>query len=415
MKFNLISVNKNRFINSIQSVLSSALINVINIIIIGILINEYGNDEYGKYAFVYVTITLIGSTLGLSIGGVCSTLVASRMKRNIIQVYRLGLLTLFLAVFFGILISIGVSFEIFPTFGLSKSTFVAIMCLSIIMSTADSFLKSILIGLKKINVFFWGVVVAASVNIFFLYFLKNNFGIYIGLISYSLSLVSFIIISLISLKIHSHSITLKMFRKRGESTQLRKDAFINLLSSVFFPSVLWFVYFMLRNYGGNNNVAEFNLAYQCFLVVTFVPATANRILLPYIVESKTEKDRVGLLKQASKINLIISIPIVFILILFGNDLFKLLSSKIVISQFVIVTITFAAALVNLTAPTGIYLMARADFLGGLKLNFLSMLLLFFLSAFLIPKNGVIGACLAFLLSYTFHAVVSYNYLKKSII
>ena len=407
-------LKKESVVLSVYSVLGSLFSNLANILIIGLIIHFLSKEIYGEYSFLYVTITSLGSTVGLATGVVATNLVADWRKRNFYSIIYLFILSILISLVGSIFVAVAIFNDIYSSFDISDLMLSLLTGFLIFMYTVDSFFKSILVGLKKMKLFSISIIIGACVNVTFLLIFIDSIEKLGALISLLISLVFVTTISfygiLKSSKINIKQFFVKKILRLNED--YRKSVFYNLLSSIIFPSVLWVIYYLIKNKGGDINVAEFNLGFQCFIIVTFIPTTANRVLVPLLISKFDIVSKKKMVNNTLIVNSIFSLLAIIFVNFFLQDLIFLFSDKIILNRYIIFFMSLAAFCTNMSAPIGQFIMSQSKFKLGLQLNLISMTILLLLSLYFVNRMLANGGAFAFFLAYLFHLIISITYIYK---
>ena len=402
-----------RLKQSLLSIIGSIYSALINIYLISLFIDFTNKEIYGLYAYIWVTITTIGNTLGLSIGAIGTTYVSKSLNENLDLLIKLLNFCLKFSVIGAIIFYL--FFAQNNYLQITNGTEILIFSiLSIFLCCIDSFFKSILIGLKMMKQFTFGVIIGSTVNLLLLVVLVSNYNIIGGIISY--------FFAELFLVIYYYSILLKIYKKNKKAyhsndskvnKKLIKDVFLNLLSSLFYPFVLWYSYFLIKNNGNYNDVSKFNISYQFFILITFIPVVSNRVLVPFIVNAASKHN---LIIRTMFYNFVIGATSIVVLFYFGNDIFIFLNLTIRFDSLIDILMAVTGLILITSVPIGQLIISELEIKKGTLFNFISMFGVFIFSSLFYQKLGLNAIGISFIVGYFLNLLLSliylYNFKKK---
>lgn len=396
-----------RLKQSLLSIIGSIYSAIINIYLISLFIDFTNKEIYGLYAYIWVTITTIGNTLGLSIGAIGTTYVSKSLNENLDLLIKLLNFCLKFSVIGAIIFYL--FFAQNNYLQITNGTEILIFSiLSIFLCCIDSFFKSILIGLKMMKQFTFGVIIGSTVNLLLLVVLVSNYNIIGGIISY--------FFAELFLVIYYYSILLKIYKKNKKAyhsndskvnKKLIKDVFLNLLSSLFYPFVLWYSYFLIKNNGNYNDVSKFNISYQFFILITFIPVVSNRVLVPFIVNAASKHN---LIIRTMFYNFVIGATSIVVLFYFGNDIFIFLNLTIRFDSLIDILMAVTGLILITSVPIGQLIISELEIKKGTLFNFISMFGVFIFSSLFYQKLGLNAIGISFIVGYFLNLLLSLIYL-----
>ncbi|MCL1049568.1 flippase [Shewanella abyssi] len=152
----------------------------------------------------------------------------------------------------------------------------------------------------------------------------------------------------------------------------------------------------------NESVAYFKVAMQAVALIALGLHSVNAVIMPNIARLYKKGDlqeTQALLTKSVRLSSLVSLPIIFFLIIFGEFAISLLFGKDYLAAYPILVILCFGQLVNvLMGSVGLVLNMTGNEKSTLKSLFITLLLNLILLAVLIPMYGAIGAAIAVSLS-----------------
>jgi O-antigen/teichoic acid export membrane protein len=259
-------------------------------------------------------------------------------------------------------------------------------------------------------------------SIFLFYFDKQEYLIDTFLIGFILlSFVSYLMIKhSLNQQIKKHTINIVNSNFLITSKEIIKKSYPMAMSGLFFFLLLSFDVMFLKKYYGNEEVAYYSTAIKLSTFIAMIILSLNISIASKISEFYVLKKNIelkNLIKKTSRIifsfSLLITLPLVFfskeILTNFGNHYERASTPLIIIilgqgfcSLFGVVSIYF-----NMTEKQKVFTF----------IMFCAVLINFITNFILVPKYGMNGAAISFVLSMLFWNLASiiYAYLKDKIL
>jgi O-antigen/teichoic acid export membrane protein len=411
-------MNKKFLSSSLFSVLASLISNCANFIIISLLIDKLGKSNYGEYSFLFITISSVGTTIGLSTGVIATNYASMSSDNSLEKIYKLLTSSIFFAFFAGILIYGMFFFQILPYFGNSFSVIFLLTFTGVILATLDSFYKSVVVGLERILLFSITTVSGSLIYILGILFFQKSLSQTIVLICYIFSLFVMVIIIHVSIKIKAVNI-LKLFKYNNSffkivKTNQNRNVLLNIFASVFGSFALWFMYASIRSHGNSNDLADFNIGYQFYLIISFLPIMTNRILIPFLIKAKNKARELSIIRTTILLNISMSLFAAIVIYFFNDFIFEVLSKKIVVNQLILLFMSIAAIFSSVASPVGQYLFSKFEYGLSFKFNLIFSVLLVGLGYISIYYYQAVGAAFAFAISYLIHSFNVIYYFSKKI-
>lgn len=249
--------------------------------------------------------------------------------------------------------------------------------------------------------YYWGVIGALI-----------GFGI--GYVIMSISYFFYVRKNMVSRNI---SRSLKVFNK-NDVELLYKFSLPAALSSLLIGPVFWIARTMLANSpNGYGELGIYEVADQWKIIILFIPSSISNILIP-ILSSIYSQGKSESYNKTLKYNIIINTSITFILAtlvaLFAKWIMCLYGSEFD-DIWTLIIVIYSTVFTSIASVIGIAITSKGKMWVGLGFNLLwSLIFLCFVSLFLKMELGAKGLALALLLSYLFHSINQYIYLKKTI-
>lgn len=401
-----------RLKQSLLSIIGSLISAIVNIYLISLFISFTDTVVYGLYAFIWVTITTIGNTIGLSVGAIATTYSSESLDKNLYVLIKL-LKFCFKFLIFGVIIFC-LFFKVNNFFEIVNGIEIFIFSvLSIFLCCIDSFFKSILIGLKMMKQFTIGVIIGSIVNLILLIFLVTNYNILGGIISYFFAELFLVIyyfkflFTIYTKKKKKNKFSISTWTKN----KLIKNVYFNILSSLFYPFVLWHSYYLINNNSNYADITKFNISHQFFILITFIPVVSNRVLVPFIVKAKSKHI---LIFRTMFNNLVIGTASILILFYAGNNVFKFLNLNVRFSSLLDMLMVFSGLILIVSVPIGQLILSELKIITGAFFNFISMSVVFVFSSLFYQTFGLNTIGISFIAGYTLNLFLSLIFLKKFI-
>ena len=190
-----------------------------------------------------------------------------------------------------------------------------------------------------------------------------------------------------------------------------------LLSSAFLSISSWTDIFMLGTMATKADVGIYSAAYKLSTATLLVILTVNIVIAPKIAELYNKKNIKQLKSEvlnANRLMTVLTLPIVFVLILFRKFLLGVFGIEFLGGELALIILSFGF-LVNAFSGTVTQILNMTDYQIILRNLMLSMAIInIALNYFLIPKYGINGAAAASLISQTFINLFAVFYVKKKL-
>lgn len=148
----------------------------------------------------------------------------------------------------------------------------------------------------------------------------------------------------------------------------------------------------------NESVAYFKVAMQAVALIALGLTSVNMVIMPNVARLYKKGDLKGtqeLLTKSVRLSALVSLPIIFVLIIFGEFVITLLFGKEYLRVYPILVILCFGELVNvLMGSVGVVLNMTGNEKNALKTHFITLILNLVLLATLVPLYGDIGAAVS---------------------
>lgn len=148
----------------------------------------------------------------------------------------------------------------------------------------------------------------------------------------------------------------------------------------------------------NESVAYFKVAMQAIALIALGLTSVNAVIMPNVARFYKKGDlkaTQALLTKSVRLSALVSLPIIFFLIIFGEFAISLLFGKDYLEAYPILVILCFGQLVNvLIGSVGLVLGMTGNEKSTLKVQFITLLLNLMLLVVLVPLYGGIGAAIA---------------------
>jgi len=190
------------------------------------------------------------------------------------------------------------------------------------------------------------------------------------------------------------------------------------LSSLCFFLMLSFDVFLLKKYYSNQEVAFYAVAVKLFNILSMIIIAVNINVAPKLAQFYATKDfdkLIEILKKSKKMIFISNLIIGSILIVFGKFILNLFGSNYVNSYFPMLILVIGQMMVSFFGSTSALLnMSNKQHLFK-NILISATLLNLILNVILIPKYGMIGAAISFVISSLFWNCISVYYVKYKLL
>lgn len=337
-----------------------ALLNNVILILIMIFMSRTMDQVAYAHIIIYQTTlmmisTLVSSCLGLAIIKFCSEYRADSNVEMIVNIIRNAVLILILTILFFVLLTFSSSKEIsLYVFGGGNLINYTLLVFTVILVSTDSIVKSVLISYQKIKPLYISSVFSSFVSCgLFLIFhaiLGERVGLYWFTLYYLLQLISSLVCCYL------------IFEKRCISILSSKDVDLknlrmligfcipSFLSSLLILPCHWFVQYLIKNHDTTLlGVAIFGICLQWFSILSFIPNSVGRVILPMLSDNN-KNDALAFMKMATRVNLIICIPIFAFIFIFSNTILRTYGEQYLIYRDIFILSALSSLVMSVQLP-----------------------------------------------------------------
>jgi len=198
---------------------------------------------------------------------------------------------------------------------------------------------------------------------------------------------------------------------------LLKFSLPSLLSGLMVGPIIWVCNTMLVNRpGGYNEMAIYEAATQWKNTIAFLPAILSSIVLPLISSTTLDRNKFKkIMKINIKLNLYISFIIAIIISIFSTLIMNTFGTDFINGANVLIILAISTILSSVNSVIGQALAGKDRMWVAFLFNLIwGVILIFFSHLFIQFNYGALGLALAFLISYVFHSIIQFIYLKHQI-
>jgi O-antigen/teichoic acid export membrane protein len=387
------------------------------IMLIGIIIvRSLSNAEYGQFAIIQSTLSMVGIFAGLGLGTTATKYVAELKLTNTQLLSRIFNLISHVSYFgAGFIVIILYVFSDFIARDMlnapALSLWIALGAIAVFFNSVDGFQIGVLMGLESVKHAVISSVCAALTALPITIFLVKVYGFPGAVIALVVTAAIRWIISFQVLRhnIKKWNISRLPYRWKEEGKILRNFAFPALMSGLMIGPAHWICHAMLMHSPeGDKQMAVIGITTQWFYALMFIPAAANRIILPVLTDmlAAQEQDKSQrILRVTMLANLIVILPISMILVLISPYIMSLYGVDYRADWMSLVCAVLASAISVVCMPLGQFLAASSKMWIAWLIN-LGWASVYILSTYFLLGYGALGVTVALLIAYLVHALWS---------
>lgn len=188
-----------------------------------------------------------------------------------------------------------------------------------------------------------------------------------------------------------------------------------ILSAIVVSPTFWAIRTMLVSKGGFEELAIYEAADQCKLMILFIPTTLSNIILPILSNTAVDGNRKfwKILKANMFLNGGISFLIAIVISVFSTIIMRVYGKAYTGGEIVLVIIALSTIFTSTSNVVGIAIASKAKMWYGLMFNTIwAILTILFCRLFLYFNLGAVGVAYSLLASYFCHFIYQIIYLKK---
>lgn len=384
-----------------------------------------GKEEYGQFGIIKSTILMFAMFAGLELGMTATKYISQYRNSDKPLIERIIGISNFFAITISLLISIGVFFfskkiaDQIAAPQLYKE--IQISSFILFFSSINGVQNGILNGLEKfkivsINNAIAGVISSLALIISMLYFSLDGI-----IIAFGSNFVLLFIFNYVSLKknfYNEYKITLFDKNNFKELKVLWHFSLPAILAGLMVSPVIWYCNYTLVNQkSGYQEMAVFDIANQWRNTILFIPAALSQIALPLLASNLKNKEEYKVIfKKNLKLNLYIAIFFVISFVILAPVIISFYGPKYsnALAPMIVMFITTGFIAVN--NVIGQAIASQGKMWLGFFVNCLWAISLIISNYILVVyfKLGALGISIAYLISYSFHSLLQFIYIKRKL-
>jgi O-antigen/teichoic acid export membrane protein len=417
--------NQKLFHNSFW-IISGNILSKVSLLIATIIMARYlDKNEYGQFGIIKSTILMFAMFAGLELGMTATKYISQYKATNKNLIERIVGLSNFVVILISLLISslVYIFSEQIAIQIAAPSLFNEIRISSFILffSSINGLQAGILNGLEKfkqvsINTAIAGVI--SSIALVFCTFYSSLDAI---IVAFGSNFVLLFVFNYFSLKRYFfNEYNVKVFDKGNfkETNVLWKFSLPAILAGLMVGPVIWYCNLLLVNQiGGYEQMAIFDVANQWRNTVLFIPSALSQIALPMLAANLNNREnyRAIFIKNV-KLNLYIALIFVTILILVVPIIIWFYGDRYLNATIPMILMFTTTGFVAVNNVIGQAIASQGKMWAGFLANMLWAIILILASWFFIIyfEMGAIGLSIAYLISYIFHTLIQFTFIKKKL-
>ena len=173
--------------------------------------------------------------------------------------------------------------------------------------------------------------------------------------------------------------------------------------------------FLLEQYYSFAIVAYYGVAIKISTIISIILSSINATIAPKISKLFFENNMIQLgnvIKKATLLNFILSLPIIIVLILFSDYILSFFGDSYVVVSSALYIILIGQTFNALCGPVGLYFNMTGKQNYFQRIVFLALIINIILNIILIPKFEMIGAAISTAFSFVLWNVVGVVYIYK---
>jgi O-antigen/teichoic acid export membrane protein len=225
--------------------------------------------------------------------------------------------------------------------------------------------------------------------------------LYGALFSFILSLVLGTVLALYFIKKIFPSLTDKGLKSVFESRDILNFSWPLLLADFFGLIVIWINILMIGYFKASEEVGIYSAAHRTALLGEIILISFNAIFSPIVADlyNRRELEKLAhLFKIVIKWTFSLSIPICLLMLFFSSDILQLFGQKYVSGAMCLALLSIAQLVNSAFGSSGFLIMMAGKSRINLANNFVAAILNIGLNVVLIPRYGIVGAAVSFLIA-----------------
>ena len=399
-------------------------ISKVALLIATIIMARYmGKEEYGQFGVIKSTILMFALFAGLELGMTSTKYIAQYLGKDNKKIERIiGLSNLF-AITLSLVISVLVylfSNKIAVQISApSLSSEIKLSSFILFFSSMNGIQTGILNGLQEFKIASINNMIAGVLSSILLIISSVYGGLDALVIAFGLNFVIIFILNYFSIRKRFYSeFTISILSKENfrELDVLWRFSLPAILAGLIVGPVIWICnYFLVNQNNGYVEIANFDIANQWRNTVLFVPAALSQIVLPLLTSFVGDKDAYKkMFYKNLKINFYVGFSFVIILVLLTPVIIWFYGSKYDNAYYPMIIMFVTTGFISVNNVIGQAIASQDKMWLGFFVNLMWAIVLLLSAYLLIVKYplGALGISLAYLISYIFHTIIQFVYIKK---
>jgi O-antigen/teichoic acid export membrane protein len=254
------------------------------------------------------------------------------------------------------------------------------------------------------------------------YFLAQSFGLKGAVIAYLIAALLTFLASFVLWRVSIRKSIAKVSDSmKAESSSFTLNRLLTTSTPLLWVTTLslfmgWGSTFFIALWNSNLEVGTYTMAARMAMPIGMILTSIASISMPKFAEIHSTSDiktlaRTG--RRASKLAVILSLPLLFILIIFSTELMSIFGSEFKVAGGVLIVLTIGQFVAVVTAATGQALMVTGHECLARNSSLISALLFLILNLVLIPKYGIMGAAIATTLGLIARSILTWIFLYRA--
>lgn len=419
------SINKKIFNQGFWILLGNLISKFVLLIATVFMTNYLGKEEYGQFGIIKSTILMFAMFAGMELGMTSTKYIAQYKSVDVKKVERVvGLSNLF-----AIVISLLVSFLIYwfseeiaiQINAPRLHSEIRISSFILFFSSLNGVQSGILAGIEKFKELSVNGAIAGVVSSIGLVVSSRYFGLNAVIVAFGFNYVLCCLLNFFTLK--------KSFYKDFSVTIFSRENFkeLDVLWSFSLPAILaglmvapvtWLCnYFLVNQPNGYEQMANFDIANQWRNTILFIPSALSQIVLPMLASKVGNKiDYRIVFNKNLKINLYFGVILSLFFCGMSPLIIYIYGDKYNDALVPMIVMFLTTALIATNNVIGQGIASQGKMWLGFFVNTVWAIILLSSSILLIKyfQLGAVGLSIAYLISYIFHTIIQYLYLKKNL-
>lgn len=420
---NTSEINKMIINSGFWILLGSFISNVILLIATVLITKLVSKQVYGEFGIIKSTINMFSVFAGLGLGLTATKYIAQFKNSDKQKTSRIiGLSNTF---------SLIISFSVLVIFLLfSKplaiqinaphlSSELKVAGILLFFSALNGVQKGILSGFEKFKEIAINSIIASVISVITQIIGAIAFGLNGIIIGFGINFFLLYILNYYSInKVTAKEYKFSLFEVENfkESKIIWKFSLPAVLSGLMVSPVTWMTNkFLVSLPKGYEQMAVFDIAMQWRATVLFIPIALCQIALPMLSSAKKENYN-QILKKNILLNFTISLFVVIIVIICIPFIINFYGNEYANAYDPLVIMLLTTILIAINNVIGQAIASMDKMWLGFLFNLIWGIAILISSYYLviIRKQGVLGLCYSYLISYVIHTVVQYGYLIVSL-